>query len=208
MTFWSNLETRLHDRDQPPPDCWRRCYESKYAIAQLLRPASILEFGVRAGYSAFAFLSACPQARYVGIDNNSDTHGGFSGAIEHAKSILTGFDVTILEQSSSDYLQSILAGGDNHLPEQSGRWPEFELVHVDGDHSMQGCLEDLHAAVHFRPRAILVDDYFGIPEVHEACDRFATEQFTKFTQLNIQDGHNGATLFIPISPSVARHSVS
>lgn len=47
-----------------------RCYDEKYRLALLLRPASILEVGVRAGYSAAAFLAAVP-ARYLGIDNDS-----------------------------------------------------------------------------------------------------------------------------------------
>ena len=43
-------------------------YESKYRIAADIKPASIVEIGVRYGYSAAAFLLACPQAKYMGFD--------------------------------------------------------------------------------------------------------------------------------------------
>ncbi|MDB5387173.1 MAG: methyltransferase, cyclopropane fatty acid synthase [Planctomycetaceae bacterium] len=198
MTIWHELIPRLHIQDQPPPDSWRRCYEAKYALARLLRPASILEFGVRAGYSAFAFLSACPNGRYVGIDNNSDTHGGFSGAIEHARSLLSGFEATIHQQSSTEYMQEFREGDETQQTEQPNPFPSFELVHVDGDHSFHGCLGDLEAAVKFWPRAILVDDYWRIPEVHAACDRFAMKRATEFVRLVLDDSHNGATLFVPL----------
>ena len=43
-------------------------YEVKHAIAKRLQPKSICEIGVRAGYSAYAFLSAAPAAEFLGID--------------------------------------------------------------------------------------------------------------------------------------------
>ncbi len=42
------------------PDNVRRCYDWKYRLARLLQPRRILEFGVRFGYSAAAFLAASP----------------------------------------------------------------------------------------------------------------------------------------------------
>ncbi len=52
---------------------WRSYYRMKWAIAKVIQPKSILEIGVRYGYSAISFLSACPDAQYVGIDNDTDT---------------------------------------------------------------------------------------------------------------------------------------
>ena len=43
-------------------------YRTKWAIARTLLPGSILEVGAGSGYSAMAFLDACPTARYLGID--------------------------------------------------------------------------------------------------------------------------------------------
>ncbi len=49
---------------------WVDYYRMKWAIAKVLQPESILEVGVRFGYSARAFLEACPDAVYTGIDAN------------------------------------------------------------------------------------------------------------------------------------------
>jgi len=66
---------------------WVPYYKTKWAIARVLQPASILEIGVRYGYSAAAFLNACPGATYLGIDLDSDTFGGVKGAIQWARRI-------------------------------------------------------------------------------------------------------------------------
>ena len=65
---------------------WVPYYRTKWAIARYLQPARILEIGVRFGYSAQAFLHACPNASYLGIDVDSSTHGGMKGAIHWARS--------------------------------------------------------------------------------------------------------------------------
>lgn len=49
-------------------DEWVPYYRLKYAIAKALRAESILEIGVRFGYSAMAFLTAVPEAKFTGID--------------------------------------------------------------------------------------------------------------------------------------------
>ena len=55
---------------------YRNYYKIKYDIAKEADPKRIVEIGVRAGYSAFFFLQACPNAKYFGFDANNGTHGG------------------------------------------------------------------------------------------------------------------------------------
>lgn len=109
-TVWRELSAALHPSDQPPPPTWADCYSTKFAVAHLLQPRRIFEIGVRAGYSALAFLRAVPTARYVGIDSNRDEHGGFCGAIEHARGLLAGYDAMILEMSSAQFSSSAEIG--------------------------------------------------------------------------------------------------
>ena len=45
---------------------WLPYYRLKFAIAKVLQPQTILEIGVRYGYSAITFLEACPTAKYLG----------------------------------------------------------------------------------------------------------------------------------------------
>jgi predicted O-methyltransferase YrrM len=195
--FWAELKARFHPSDKLHPESWQHCYETKYCIAKLVQPASILEFGVRAGYSAFAFLSACPQARYLGIDINNDTHGGFLGAIDHAKSILAPFAATIIETSSGDFIRK-LPESYWHNADRMGesQQTQFEIVHIDGDHTYEGCLSDLRGAELFQPRAIIVDDVMALPAVHAACATFAFERQSKFIPMTVSDRHYGVMMFI------------
>lgn len=183
-TIWPLLLEALHPRDCPPPDGWRTCYETKFALARLLKPRSILEIGVRAGYSALAFLTAVPDARYLGLDANTDTHGGFHGAIDHARRLLAPFEAEVREQTSAEFATT---------PAQSVG--PFDLIHVDGDHSLAGCTFDLALARRVGCRHLLVDDYTGIVDVRTACDRFAREHASEWTRVVLDDGHHGAVLF-------------
>lgn len=186
MNFWEILAARLHPRDLPAPDRWRPCYETKHALGWLLQPQSLLEIGVRAGYSAFSFLTAAPQARYLGIDNNSDTHGGFTGSLAHARRLLEPFAATVQELSSTAWAQSW--GGDP---------PHFDVVHIDGDHSAAGCVADLRWVEHCRPRVIVVDDFLGIEGVRSACAQFVADSREGWlSPIVIDDGHNGVALLV------------
>lgn len=188
MTFWDLLEPQLHPHDRPALPAWRDCYEMKFALARLIRPRSILEIGVRAGYSALALLTASPEATYLGLDNDSDTHGGFRGAIDHARRILADYPAEILEVSSADYAARLSANGTR---------PTFDLVHVDGDHSLTGCLADLRLASALGPRVILVDDVLGLPDVSAAWEQFLIESKDRWLPVIIPDGHLGVGLLMP-----------
>src|SRR5262245_7942394 len=75
----------VHPQDPWPaceglsPEQVRRQYLCKHDLALALQPRSILEVGVRAGYSAAAFLAAVPTAAYLGLDSGGDAHGGVPG---------------------------------------------------------------------------------------------------------------------------------
>lgn len=189
MSLWKRLEAQLHPQDRPAPAAWQRCYETKYALSRLLRPTSLLEIGVRAGYSAYCFLEACPNLRYLGIDNNSDTHGGFAGAIEHARGLLKPYAAEIVEQSSADFARCVEHHNLN-----------FDCVHVDGDHSAAGCCRDLRLAARCQPRVIVVDDYLGIAAVRDACDGFHRESGSQWcAPVVIEDGHHGLALITAVA---------
>jgi predicted O-methyltransferase YrrM len=148
------------------PEDVQRCYEFKFGISRLLRPKSILEIGVRYGYSAAAFLSGSPGAEYVGLDADNSTYGGTGGAYREAEKMLRehfGPSIVIIEcdtQKSRPYLEK-----------------GFDLVHVDGDHSRAGCLSDLRLAVAMGAKMILVDDITHPPDpgVAEAVAEFLAE---------------------------------
>jgi hypothetical protein len=142
------------------PDLVRRIYREKYQIAALLQPRTLLEIGVRAGYSAAAFLSAVPDCTYLGLDADKAVHGGWPGAPEKARATLKCHfngraDVVFVDT------QQVVS-----LPPIS-----VDLVHVDGDHSYGGCLHDLQLAAG-AARWILVDDLEWLPPVRAAVTAF------------------------------------
>jgi len=124
---------------------WVSYYRTKWAIARVLKPKTILEIGVRFGYSALAFLDAMPSARYTGIDIDTVLFGGSVGAIEWARNACKPF-------------QADFVVGDSTKME---RFPggTYDLVHIDGQQDGYGTMHDLVLAAG-QGRYILVDGYF------------------------------------------------
>ncbi len=138
-----------------PPGNIRACYAFKHTVGLLLQPQRILEIGVRAGYAAAAFLAACPQASYHGVDAENRQHGGLPGAVGWARTMLArqfpGRAIRI--DAPLDTRQQ--------TPDGSG----YDLAHVDGDHSFAGCLHDLELVERLGGPWILVDDIDDLPPV-------------------------------------------
>jgi hypothetical protein len=177
-SWWHSLVRRWHPTDPyRPTEDFRRHYQVKHEVATRLRPQRIAEIGVRAGYSAFAFLSAVPQASYVGLDADRGEYGGVIGYVDHTRQSLRGFRVTLMRADTQQL---------HALP---GR---FDLVHVDGDHSRAGCLHDLGLAARAASH-VLVDDYDFLPEVRRACHDFLAAH-PSVTAEYIDDGLRGNLL--------------
>jgi cyclopropane fatty-acyl-phospholipid synthase-like methyltransferase len=123
---------------------WVDYYRLKWAIARVLQPRTILEIGVRYGYSGHAFLDACPTAHYLGIDLDSEISGGVKGAIDWAKTILQPFPAEFLITNT----QTLAT-----FPGQT-----YDLIHVDGQQDGDGSFHDLTLACQ-QSRYILVDGY-------------------------------------------------
>lgn len=130
-------------------DDWLPYYRMKHAICKTLNPSSILEIGVRYGYGAITFLHAAPNARYLGIDNDTSTFGGSMGAISWAQKITHGYDAGFIIADS----QVMPAFPGDH----------WDLIHIDGQQDGDGTFHDLELAL---PKAtwILVDGYFWTSE--------------------------------------------
>jgi 2-polyprenyl-3-methyl-5-hydroxy-6-metoxy-1,4-benzoquinol methylase len=124
---------------------WVPYYRLKWAIAKALAPRRILEIGVRYGYSALAFLDACPGASYLGIDLDIDMFGGVSGAINWARSAAAAYDAQFLVADSQK--MSVFPGG------------RYNLIHVDGQQDGEGSIHDIALALR-QSEYVLVDGYF------------------------------------------------
>lgn len=139
-------------------------YGFYYAIVKYLNIQSVLEIGVRAGYSMVAMLLANKNLKYVGIDNDCNLSGGLSGSYKHAEGLLKEYGTN---QESSITIK------DSHTIEQLVE--TFDLIHVDGDHTTGGCRQDLEL-VRNNARYLLVDDIDFCSEgeynVRQAVDEF------------------------------------
>lgn len=124
---------------------WVPYYRLKWAIARTLQPRSILEIGVRFGYSMLAFLDASPSARYVGIDLDSSAFGGSVGAIEWARHAAKG------------YRADFIIGDSTKMERFPGG--HYDLIHIDGQQDGQGTMHDLMLAS-AQGTYVLVDGYF------------------------------------------------
>lgn len=122
-------------------------YLFKYSVALLVDPQSILEIGVRAGYSAAAFLSACPTILYYGVDADNGMYGGLKGCYLWAVR-------TLPKQFPEAKIQISILDTQEQEPEGKG----FGLAHIDGDHSYKGCLHDLRLVQRLQCKWALVDD--------------------------------------------------
>lgn len=129
-------------------ESFRRGYMCvKWAIAKVRDPGRILEIGVGSGISALAFLTACPNAHYLGIDNGQMEKGrGVGSLVARARELLTPFpDASVIWDDSQKLAQ--LYGG------------PYDPIHVDGDHRRHAACHDVSIAWYaLSPSGILVVD--------------------------------------------------
>lgn len=146
-------------------DLYQKLYSEKYNIVNGLKINSILEIGVRAGYSAYTFLQAFPDAKYIGLDPHNGTHGGKGGDNyvyeKWAKYILEGYNFE---------LHRI----DTQTETDLSRFGKFDFIHVDGDHTPEGVYHDLDLCFKILTEggSILIDDYTYINDVKIGVDKW------------------------------------
>lgn len=196
MTFdqaWKELVERWMPGDPfQPTAAIRQYYAVKWGIARRWNPGRILEIGVRAGYSAFMFLRAAPRgARYLGIDSGLCDFEGRRPFLAHAEKLLSGYDALIWRVDAGS-LRAFPVGPDGD---------QWELAHIDGDHSYDGCLHDLRCAARFS-RRIVVDDYDTGPEIRRACADFLQETGAVWKTEEVPDGGVAGNLLLSSTGAV------
>jgi hypothetical protein len=118
----------------------------KRAVAEAIVPARIIEIGMGLGISAAAFLDACPEAIYLGIDNDHDYK-------EHVFPVRPTVFVRELLASQGRHFD-FLASDSQHMTEL----PRVDLVHIDGCHDYFATIHDVLLAWDSGAPWILIDD--------------------------------------------------
>jgi predicted O-methyltransferase YrrM len=142
---------------------YKEYYKIKYEICKEINPKVIAEIGVRAGYSSWTFMQACPNATLYCFDANNGTHGGQGGQTGIFKNwaikILSAYDMTYTDVDT----QTIAS-----LPHEK----PIDFFHVDGDHTFHGVQNDLELAFNTLSEngVILIDDIDYVPDVKKGAD--------------------------------------
>jgi len=126
---------------------------------------SVFEFGALVGYFLVTALDACPGIERVAwVDSELHTPGSNLLCEANVRAALADRLGVRLNAWSTSVLSYLAAS----------HWRKrYDVVQVDGEHSLHACLVDLSLALAMRPKLILVDDTDAIAEVREAVELFA-----------------------------------
>jgi hypothetical protein len=145
-------------------------YRIKAKIAAFVAPQHVVELGVRAGYSAWAIMTAC-HATYIGYDAYNGQHGG--GTMrdrfkEWAEYILSSLSIQ----------HTIIVQNTQHMKDL----PSAEFYHIDADHTKSGVIHDIDLCFSAAPvgACILIDDYDFIPDVRSGIDLWRSTHTNSF----------------------------
>jgi predicted O-methyltransferase YrrM len=159
-------------------DC-KMYYEYYYAISKFYQPSTILEVGVRFGYSLGSMIKGSDKIEFVkGIDCEDPTYG---------KNTLNTAEANIKKYINADIKYEFLLQ-DSHSIEKLDR--KYDLIHIDGDHSYHGKIKDLNLTLD-HCKTLIIDDYFSLPEVAKAADDWCKVNKNKIKSIYILNSIRG-----------------
>lgn len=165
------------------------CYEWYWALGRYYKPRSVLEIGVRYGYSVVSICAgAGKQVRLVILmDNEEYVAGSLDVALSNVKTTEVCYYVYANRVNSQsvcrlpagvhhENMGGVPVGVQSFFPLQSegGQFFGYEMVSIDGDHSYAGTLHDLNLTLNVS-RVVVVDDYHFLGDVRRAVDHFVAE---------------------------------
>lgn len=131
-------------------------YEHYYAISKFYQPSSILEIGVRFGYSLGTMIKASDKIEKVtGIDCDEYNADSLQIAEKNIKKFIRDDISYTFRNMNSHSIKKFDSVAD--------------LVHIDGDHSYEGKIQDLDLVKNVG-KVIIVDDYTYLEQVRQAAD--------------------------------------
>jgi predicted O-methyltransferase YrrM len=165
-------------------------YAALAALANLMNPQSYLEIGVRDGDSLKVIVEHGSVERLVLCDTWGGEYGGTDkGSHEHILPIVT--DVPSVE---------FLDGDSKELIPQLDEM--FDIITVDGDHSLLGCLTDMENSWRLlAPGGAMVIDDMCHPKhtyLEALILAFVTEKGAEVNMWDKEHGHGVAVLRKPI----------
>jgi predicted O-methyltransferase YrrM len=138
------------------------CYEWYYAIGAFFKPKSILEIGVRFGYSLMALAKASNAKVLHGYDTEEYVKGSNEIATNLIRDRISPKAEVKIENLNSQNIQSL------NRP--------YDLISIDGNHSHNGTLHDLYLTKD-KCKVVIVDDYDFLGSVTTAVDKFIADNY-------------------------------
>jgi predicted O-methyltransferase YrrM len=156
-------------------------------LADRLQPESYLEIGVRTGGSMVQVLGASKPQRVVAMDLWDGSYSSLPNTLAYTQTQLERFQAGTCKSFNIRYVQ-----GNSHIEMKKliRQGLTFDLITVDGDHTMEGAREDLEDAISMLSHrgAIVFDDI-----IHKSFPFLLTLTY------QIRDKHPDLTLLLNTS---------
>ena len=166
-------------------------YKEKFELCKLHPVTSIVEIGVRYGYSAYSFLRANPSASFVGIDVINGGHGGAMEGIDTFTYVSK-----MLGKNFPNAKIELIHQNSQKMTEIQGA---YDFCHIDGNHRKVCCIHDMSICFSAIDSGgvILVDDYKYIKSVKLAVDEFIEDRASEISNVDIRDsGFRGNAIIV------------
>lgn len=143
-------------------------------IMDILKPKKILEIGFNAGFSTLLMKMSYPQAIINCIDINYHNY-----IVPCFNKITSDFnDITIVLESSHTALIKLIDQKET-----------YDLIHIDGDHSLKGASQDLSQCLKLSKKGtIIIFDDTNITELNNLCNKFIQNKLLKEYNFNKIEG--------------------
>ena len=170
--------------------CKYKCF---YAVSKTISPKKIIEMGALAGSSADAYLSAAPEAEYLGIDlfNPNIRHDDHSpwDPYQVAQQLFESRGFRNYQFLKTD-LRNLA-----ELP-----YPA-DFVIVDAAHDFDSAYSDLKLAMTASPRFLFVDDADDVNDAKPAVDQFLSQDLNDRVDYMVHIAYQGGGLVIKLKNS-------
>jgi Methyltransferase domain len=169
-------------------------YKCFYAVSKTICPKKIIELGTCAGASADAYLSAAPEAEYIGIDvfgvnTRQDDHSPWD-PYEIARRLF---------ESRGFKNYQLLKADLRELSSLPGR---ADFVVVDAAHDFDNAYADLKLALTAYPTFIFVDDSDDENAAKPAIDQFLLQDMNGRIDYTVPISYIGGGLVIKLKNTV------
>ena len=166
-------------------------YKCFYAVSKTIAPKKIIELGACAGASADAYLSAAPEAEYLGIDvfgvNTRHDDQSRWDPYQIARQLFESRGFRNCQLLKTDLRQL------SSLPRQA------DFVVVDAAHDFDNAYGDLKLALTAKPEFIFVDDSDDENGAKPAIDKFLQEDMNGLVDYTVHIDYIGGGLVIKLA---------